>query len=130
MKNDPLNLDDVAYGCIGRTLVWSDGLLVGLGKLKEAYEKIEHPQKSVREVENHSSVILELQLEELSPDKSSYLGIKDADGKTRHLIGRGKRVLKKEGKDIGYGVYEYRENIFLIHRKPYAQKANLFIKVD
>lgn len=69
MCNDPLNLDDVAYACIGRAVVWSVGLLIGLGKLKEAYEKIEHPQKNVREVADHSSVILELQLEELSSDK-------------------------------------------------------------
>lgn len=131
MSKDPLNLDDVAYECIGRAVIWPDGLLIGLGKLKEAYEKIEYPQKSVREVANHSSVILDLQLEELSSNKGAYLGIKNlVSGKTRTLIGKGKKTLKNDGKNMGYGVYEYKNNTFIIYKKFLAERENLFIKVS
>lgn len=63
MHNDPLNLDSVAFECLGYSLASNTGVafLEGLGKLKKAYEGIEHPQKNVREVANNSSVILDLQ---------------------------------------------------------------------
>lgn len=140
MPKDPLNLDSAAYECLGHALVLPDGtaFLEELIKLKNTYEKIEHPQKNVRKVANHSSVILDLQTSSVIlnlTNGNSYIGIKDLvkdtfQGATYPLIKRGIRTLKKEGKNYRSGAYEYRENIFLIYKMDFAERKNLFIKVS
>ncbi len=138
MKNDPLNLDAVGFESIGRAVVYSEGFLEGLLKLKEEYEKIEHPQKNVREVANHSSVILDLQISNIMTGglgevgRDSYLGIKDLDeGTTTYpFIKRGIDALKEKGVDHRDGAYEYRENMFLVYKKKTAARENLFIRVE
>ncbi len=136
MDNDPLNLDTVAFECLGYSLASNTGtaFLEGLIGMKKTYDEIEHPQKSAREVANHSSVVLDLQTSGIIldlTDGNSYIGIKDlSEGTTYPIIKKGISALKKEGMNRRSGAYEYRENMFLVYKKEFAERENLFIRVS